>query len=923
MKNFFLEQETIGALLIDSRSGKIVTNNRKAEEILGEQENSLKEKYLNNILPIDLSFFQAAKASVQTDFNLIFEDMLSFEGITLFASLITLPDEGEALSALLFCNVPEIYSPQNQLFLPKLRSVLGGLGFASILMDRKGNIRYCNSIFAQITGYSQAELIGQNAFKKLIPGTMGKEMSKQYEELTGNQKIPATIQVAINTRDGSWIEMIWNNKILLNKKGESMGIAGIGIDLPRLSSKSIAKEKHGHLEDIIARISSMFAQSPSYKLDECINQTLQIVGEYAQVDRSYVFLFRENLQIMDNTHEWCAEGIEPQIHNLQGIPSKTVPWWMKKLLKHEIIHIPQVSAMPPEASTEKEILDAQDIQSLIVVPMLEGEVLTGFIGFDSVRLPKFWADEDINLLKIISSIFVSSLKRKYTELSLADSERRYRTLFNIAPDLIFILDKTGKITALNPAFKIITGLEIDAWMGKSFSELVEEEERELFQDKFRHCLQGESPPPYEIRLKGKNDNRIVEIISLPLIERGALRGVYGIARDITERRTLEENLRHAERMKSLGNLAGGIAHDFNNILGILLGNYSLLKEIIGNQPESLFPLEMIKQAIDRGKNLVQNLLTFARKKEPHLVVLNLNEEIEHIVILLRQTTPSSIYFELEFKAEKPWIRSDRVQIHQVILNLCLNAIDAIMAHKNHGKVKIITQTKFVNEVPFTVDETKVKRFVHLQIIDDGIGMDEETKKFIFDPFYTTKEGGTGLGLAVVFGVLRSLDGFIEVESQPDQGTAFHLFLPACEEVPEQPKKPKDVKRKIPEGNAHILLVEDDTLLSKMLSYILKRHGYRVTQTYSGEEAIQFFKRNPNSVDLVILDYDLPEKDGSYVARFMKRIDPNVKLLMTSGYIDPKIKQTIESLGTIDLIEKPYEPEMLLEYIPEFLKKQKM
>lgn len=916
MESFLIKQENIGAILFDPKSLNISEVNHRAGEILGKSNETLIGKYLNLVFPLDETILTKLKTTHIKKYRTLDEKIVFLQEDKPLMSMLFRYDHR---FALLFFPIPDVSDRMSKLFILQLRFFMPDLKFFGIMIDLNGNIKYCSKVFCKLTGYMPENLMNKNFFDIFIDSSRAEFYKSQFALLLGNDHIPQTLQIEIKDKNGQFIEMLWNAKFIYDSAGKIIGVSGIGIDLPYLKVQSQKSGRRGKLESVIAQISSMFAQAPSYKVDETINKALEIVGKYASVDRCYVFLFRDNQQLMDNTHEWCAPGIEPQIDNLIGVPSKLVPWWMKRLLKHEIIHIPRVSELPPEANSEKEILEAQDILSLIVVPMLDNEELVGFIGFDSVRAPKFWSKEDINLLRIVSSIFVSSLKRKATGLSLADSERKYRTLFKAAPDLIFILNDKGEITSLNPAFKTITRQEVEKWLGKPFKELIFDDDQAIFDLHFHTCLDGNIPAPFEIKLKAPTDYRIAEIICSPLIERGIRKGIYGIARDITERRILEENLRHAERMKSIGVLAGGIAHDFNNILGILLGNYALLKEIAKDQEELQLPLDSIKQAIERGKNLIQNLLTFARKKEPKYEILDLNEEIKHITTLLRQTTPKSIYFDLKLSTEHPYIYSDQVQIHQVLINLCLNAIDAIHSEKNHGVIRISTIIEDSSSRSAQLNSDLKNPVVHLSVADDGIGMTDEQKKFIFDPFYTTKENGTGLGLAVVFGVIKSMNGRIEVESTLHHGTTFHLFFPLAKRDKQNVVKKPSRKRTVKVMNANIFVVEDDALLSQMLNYILKRHQYSVMQAYSGTEAIEKFSVINNKIDLVILDYDLPEKDGFEVARSLRKKDPYVKILMTSGYVEPDVRQKLEQLENIAFIEKPYDPEELLQRIPEILK----
>ncbi len=913
MNSFLLQQENVGIIYFTRRDWHIRKTNTKAGELLRLAPEDLRRKRLTDVFHIPKEILTQILNTKVRLHETVVETILFLSHRSVFISVFVRESSEEFL--LLFFSLEET---KERLFLPQLRYFIKNIRFAGMMLDNRGNLMYCSQMFSKITGYETGEIFGKNFFTLFLQKSERTFYRRIFRQALKENKIPSTLQLPIRCKDGHIVPMLWNLTLLTDASAQTLGFSGIGVTISYITVESKKTLHNEKLETLIATISSMFAQTPTYKVDETINRTLQIVGEYAGVDRSYVFLFRDNQKVMDNTHEWCAQGIEPQIENLQGVPSKIVPWWMQRLLKHEIIHIPRVSELPPEAHEEKEILEAQDIQSLIVVPMIENNELIGFIGFDSVRMPKFWPPEDIDLLKIISSIFVSSLKRKSTELSLAATERKYRLLFNTAPDLIFILNVKGEIESLNPAFTVITGQNIEDWIGRPFFDLIIEEDRPAFRKRFQECLSGTFQLPHEIRIQTPQGFKIVETICSEITFSGKKHGVYGIARDITDRKLLEENLHHAERMKSIGLLAGGIAHDFNNILGIILGHYTLIKQNINGQEELNIHLEAIRQAVERGKTLVQNLLTFARKKEPNYEILDLNSEIKKVINLLQQTTPRSITYQLNLSAQKLYILSDQIQIHQLLVNLCLNAIDAIRTEQQSGTIVIATEKIASKDVPAKFNALSAVSHVHLIIQDTGIGMSAQELKFIFDPFYTSKEGGTGLGLSVVFGIVKSLHGYIDVESTAGKGTTFHVYLPLSEKKKISRKNTSKSGSKIFFGSAHIFLIEDDILLSQMLHHLLKNHGYKVEVAYSGEKAVEKYVQIKDSIDLVILDFDLPEKDGLLVAQALRRLKPEVKIIITSGFLEPHIKQQFERMGKIYFFEKPYDPEKILEEIPVIL-----
>lgn len=915
MKDFYLQQQNLGVLIFDLQGEQLVALNQKAEQLLKAEKVKVQKTGLRFLLPdsIKLNAFNLNEPCkiweglLQFQHNQIFLDCFG-DGKFIYTTLIKIPTS----------------SPNHEHLLPALRLIAGGFEIDGVVTDLNGNLFQFSENFAHSLGYKFFELHGKNLLT-LIPENQRLIWLSLLKMIKNENTVLPLMQVHFKSKSGQLKSLLLNNSILRDKAGNPVGFTTICVDFSKLMSIILNREKTGQLETIIAKISALFTQSPTYRLDECINETLKIVGEYAGVDRSYIFLFRENLKIMDNTHEWCAPGIEPQIENLQGLPTNIFPWWMKLLMRNEIIHIPKVSALPEEASAEKKILESQDIQSLIVVPMTKGENLIGFIGFDSVQRSKFWYPEDINLLKIVSSIFVSAFIRKNTELSLAYSERRYRTLFLLAPELLVILDEQGNILSLNPAFKKITGFDIDNFLKTPFSKLLPEEEKASFEKNLITCLRGNKPESREFKIKARHGQAILDLYLLPLLEKGKVVGIFGMGRDITERKALEKSLHQVERLKSIGTLAGGIAHDFNNILEILLTNYSIIKESVRENEEVSFSLQLVRQAIERGKNLVQNLLTFASKKEPKFITLDLNDEIKHVINLLQQTTPRSIFFDLKLAPQKIWLRFDQVQIQQMILNLCLNAIDAIKCHKPQGKIQISTHVMQNRPKPFKGNQDNPTGYCLLEIMDEGVGIDPETQKFLFDPFFTTKSHGTGLGLSVVYGIIERLHGEVIVDSTQGQGATFKILLPlAKREYLEKDEIIESSQKLITpaKGKPHILLVEDDQVLSKMFAFILKRYGYQVQQVYDGRKALRIIADDSKKIDIAILDFDIPEVNGWRIAKKILDTKKDIRVIISSGYLTPKIRHQIELEQRVKLFEKPFEPEDLLAYLTDVLNQPK-
>ena len=391
--------------------------------------------------------------------------------------------------------------------------------------------------------------------------------------------------------------------------------------------------------------------------------------------------------------------------------------------------------------------------------------------------------------------------------------------------------------------------------------------------------------------------------------------LVGVAQDITEKMQLEEQLRQAQKLQGLGTLAGGIAHDFNNILGIIMGYASLIEQ--GNlKPKRVdWGLKSIIKAADRGKGLVQQILTFARKRNVLFETVKVNSAVRDLVDMAKQTFPTSITFSLDLEKNLPFIKADHNQFHQVLLNICINARDAM---PEGGSISIKTTTISGKELRKKFTEAKENNYTCIMISDNGKGMDKLVIKRIFEPFYTTKDEGkgTGLGLSVVYGIVSNHHGFIDVDSVEEKGSTFYLYFPVTEEEIELTVEDivKNIKRKEKNGKETILVVEDEEMLLNVVKDTLKYHGYKVLTAMNGEEAVQLYSKNFKNIDLIFTDLGLPKLNGWQAYLEMKKFNPNAKVVLASGYLDPKLKDEIPEPELKNFVHKPYRPSQVLKQV---------
>ncbi|MBI5639683.1 MAG: PAS domain S-box protein [Nitrospirae bacterium] len=506
-------------------------------------------------------------------------------------------------------------------------------------------------------------------------------------------------------------------------------------------------------------------------------------------------------------------------------------------------------------------------------------------------------------------------ERKKMQEQVFQIKQDWEETFNTLTDMITIHDKNFNIIRANKAAEKILGLPfLDMTEAKCFE--------------YYHgtgcppeacpscqCLRTGTPSTNE--MFEPHINKFIEIRAIPRFDsRNNLTGLIHVVRDITDRRKLEEQLFQAQKMESIGQLAGGIAHDFNNILSAIIG-YGHLLIMKMKDDEPLRPhVEQILAASDRAANLTQSLLAFSRKQVITLNPLSLSELIRKIEKLLLRLIREDI--ELKVMPSDPDVNilADSVQIEQVLMNLVTNARDAM---PDGGRLTIRVENTIIDEDFIKAHSYgKTGHYALITVEDTGSGMDERTREKIFEPFFTTKElgRGTGLGLSMVYGIIRQHEGFINVYSEPGKGTTFRIYLPS---VRAEVMESEEASAVMPNGGTETILVaEDDPVLRKLTRTVLEDSGYHVIDAVDGEDALVKFKDHQDSIQAVILDVIMPKKNGKEVYESIKAINPGIKTIFASGYTADVIQLSGIPEKDVMFIYKPISPKDLLGKIREVL-----
>ncbi len=472
-----------------------------------------------------------------------------------------------------------------------------------------------------------------------------------------------------------------------------------------------------------------------------------------------------------------------------------------------------------------------------------------------------------------------------------------------SPVSIVITDPEGRAQYVNSKFSEVTGRTLEDIMDQRIEVLRDGHPGEESYRQFWQTLQEGGEWRGEISTSRPDHTVVWESVKVSCLRSpaGEITNFLCLREDITERKQLEHELRQAQKMESLGTLAGGIAHDFNNMLAVING-YAGLCQVEGTDSAVLAKsLREIQRAVQRASGLVRQILTFSRKTEVRFAPVDLNQLIRDLVALLAETFPRTVTFNLALQEGLPPLYADQNQLQQVILNLCVNARDAMTSG---GAITMATSVRHGDSLPSGADPAQ--HYACLQVGDTGTGMTPEVRLRIFEPFFTTKQSnhGTGLGLAVVYGIVVSHHGFIEADSTPGAGSTFSVLLPLAAGAA-LPAPTAVIPGEFPGGSESILVVDDEDALRTMLVTALSRKGYEVATAATGLEAIDLIADSSRHFDLVILDLNMPGANGIKVLKVIRLCRPGLKVLVVSGYVTPGVRVEFEELGQHDIMQKPY------------------
>lgn len=606
--------------------------------------------------------------------------------------------------------------------------------------------------------------------------------------------------------------------------------------------------------------------------------------------------------VIDQRNIFSREGLNYTFRIGEGIAGESVA-------KRKPILIDDVD----ESESYLFLKDARvELGTILSIPLAVEESVLGVLTLSHPAKNSFHAN-DLNLLSIVANLVALALHSALNYQRLHYSEEKYKAVTQYSNDGIAIIQE-GAHKYANPRYESLTGYSYDELKEISFNELVSAHASVMERDRHGMFHDPDLAGTYEAvmgRKSGKSSE--IEISHAPFLYEGRQAEIISI-RDLTERKELESRLQHAQKMEALGTLGGGIAHDFNNLLTGIRGNLSLM--LMGTDTTHPFyeRLKKIEKQVESGAKLTSHLLGYARKGRYEAKPTDLNRVVRETADTFGRTR-RQVTIHMKLAKDLAAVHADENQIEQVLFNLYVNAADAM---PKGGVLILKTANTSDGEMKGKPYDPRPGGYVRLTVTDTGTGMDKETRKRIFDPFFTTKEmgRGTGLGLATVYGIIKGHGGYIDVESEQGKGTTFTVYLPMAKG---KAHKPAEAAAEVVGGSGTVLLVDDDEVIIEVAQDLLQAVGYEVLVAGNGEEAVEVYRANPERIDIVVLDMIMPIMGGGQAYDRLKEINPDIKVLLSSGYsIDGEARE-IMGRGCNGFIQKPFNISDLSRRISEILK----
>lgn len=786
-----------------------------------------------------------------------------------------------------------------------LNIVLEKISEGIIGITSDGRINYANAAALSFFNISEENLLGSN-LAEMFTGDDRQKVLKLLRETGEQPKTPTS-----------------DSPLSLNEHRVTLKILPINSDeLTRIIILNDVTEQERLEEKIRLCVLEL----------KLLNQASQALNSSLNLDHVLVTVLEEVRGLMDvvGSSIWLTDAETGDLicRQATGAYGETLRGWRLAageglagwVARHGKSLISQDTYTDERHYKEVDLCIGRDMHSVLTVPLrIKGNVI-GAVQVVDMEAGRF-EETDLKLLETLAGSAAIAIEnarlyekgqkeiaaRKKTEEALRESENRYRTVLEANPDSVIVYDMEGRVTYLNPTFTRIFGWSLEERLGKKMDIFVPEEDWPNTKRMIEKVLAGENVSGIETHRYTKAGDIIPVSISGAIYNDrdGNPAGSVVNIRDISEQKKLEAQIQQSQKMEAIGTLAGGIAHDYNNLLMGILGNVSLISLDFDSSHPYYKKLKNIEKYVRSGADLTKQLLGFAKGGKYEVKPVDINDLLEKSSEMFSRTR-KEIRIHRKYQKDIWSVEVDLSQIEQVLLNLYVNAGQAMPCG---GSLYLQTENVTLNENYVRHFSAKKGDYVKISVKDTGVGMDENTIKRIFDPFFTTKDRsrGTGLGLASAYGIIKNHGGIINAHSMIGQGSTFDVYLPAS---PKKIVQKEELNREALKGSETVLLIDDEDIIIDIGGQILERLGYRALMARSGEEAIEIYQANKNEINIVILDMIMPDMGGGETYDRLKKINPEIKVLLSSGFsIDGQASEIINR-GCNGFIQKPFNVEQL-------------
>jgi two-component system, cell cycle sensor histidine kinase and response regulator CckA len=781
------------------------------------------------------------------------------------------------------------------------------------LIDANNTILYLSPAVAAVEGYEPEELIGRNGTENTHPDDLP-FVAKAVENLIAHPGEPIPVLWRRRHKKGHWVWLEGVATNLLTDPAVGAIVTNYRDVTERLTSDRVLRESEERLR-VLNDLSE--ATRAVAKPEEIMPVALRVLGQHLRVSRCIyadVDADGNGFTIPHDYTDGCASIVGHHGFTEFGRHSLGALRAGQRLVVRDV-----GAEIAPEQGGDT--YDGMSIKATICCSLVRNGNLRAFMAVHQAT-PRNWTDAEIALVQSVAERCWAAIEGRAAAERLRLNEHHLRTVIDTTPECVTIMSAEGKILDTNAAgiaMKEADGR--DQVIGLDIQKVVAPEDRARVALFHEAVCRGEGGHLTYDLVGLKGTRRTVETISAPLKGADGRLQHLAISRDVTQTRRLEEQLRHAQKMEAIGQLAGGIAHDFNNLLTIVIGYCDILGEKKVLSPPDQELLDEVRKSGERAAALTRQLLAFSRKQVLEPRVLSLNAIVADMDRMLRRLIGEDIVLTSSFDSALWPVKVDAGQIEQVIVNLAVNARDAMV----HGG-RLIIETANVDLGAEECADHPARapgRYVAVAMTDTGSGMTAEVMSHIFEPFFTTKEPGrgTGLGLSVVHGIVEQSGGFLDVRSEVGAGTAFTVYLPVADGLVEYSAGQQIVKTSV-RGSETVLLVEDQDELRRLLRRTLESHGYKVLEAGNGQTALAVGRAYAGKIDAVVTDVVMPSMGGRELVERLRARQPDVRVLYISGHTDDAVVRH----GVIDashaFLQKPFAPAAFVAKVHELFAQRK-